>query len=154
MPDPPFGEANVKPTSVSRIVMLLVPAIAVLAARSVAGGASPGTETIAMRALSHSSQDGTATITDLGGKVRVAVRLANEPADASEPSHVHLGHCPEVKAIPVYNLGPVLNGKAASVINLSWAQINSGKYVVMVHRSAHAMATYESCANIGAFTHH
>jgi hypothetical protein len=144
----------VKLKSQFRIGLLLSTAIAVLAAGAVsASGASPATESIPMHALNNSGQNGTAAISDLGGKVRVTVNVANEPAAASEPSHVHFGHCPEIKAIPAYNVGPILKGKATSVVNLSWAQINSGKYVVMVHRSAQAMGTYESCANIGA-PHH
>jgi hypothetical protein len=142
---------NVKLKSLSRIGLFLSTAILVLAASSVtANAASPATETIKMHALNNSGQNGTATITDLGGKVRVSVKIANEPASASEPSHVHFGHCPEIKAIPAYNVGPILKGKATSTVYLSWAQINSGKYVVMVHQSAQAMGTYETCGNIGA----
>jgi hypothetical protein len=59
--------------------------------------------------------------------VTVTVMINGESACAPEPSHVHVGRCP-----------------------VSWAEINSGKYVVMVHRSAQAMGTYETCANIGA----
>jgi hypothetical protein len=139
--------------SLTRIVLFLSTAIAVLAVSSVtASGATPATETVKMHALNNSGQNGTATVSDLGGKVRVAMNLANEPATASEPSHVHFGHCPKIKAIPAYNVGPILKGKATSIVDLSWAQINSGKYVVMVHQSAQAMGTYESCANIGAST--
>jgi hypothetical protein len=143
---------NVKLRSLSRIGLFLSTAILVFAASSVtASGAAPATETIKMHALNNSGQNGTATITDLGGgKVRVGVKIANEPASASEPSHVHFGHCPEIKAIPAYNVGPILKGKATSTVYLSWAQINSGKYVVMVHQSAQAMGTYETCGNIGA----
>jgi hypothetical protein len=141
----------VKLEMLSRLGLLFATAVAVVAVSSVtASGASPATETVAMHALNNSGQNGTAIISDLGGKVRVTVRIANESATASEPSHVHLGHCPEIKAIPAYNVGPILKGNATSVANLSWAQINSGKYVVMVHRSAKAMETYESCGNIGA----
>jgi hypothetical protein len=149
-------EANVKLKSFPHIGLLLA-AVAVIAAGFVPASASaPASETITMHALNNSSQNGTATLTDLGGKVRVSVHLANEPATASEPSHVHFGHCPEIKAIPAYNVGPILNGRAISIVNLSWAQINSGKYVVMVHKSAQAMGTYETCGNIGAIaaSHH
>src|SRR4029077_7980501 len=98
--------------------------------------------------LNGSGQNGTATLTDQGGKVLVSVSIANEPATASEPSHVHFGKCPTIKAIPAYNVGPILKGKAKSIVPLTWATINSGKYVVMVHKSAAAMGTYVSCANI------
>jgi hypothetical protein len=148
-------EANVKLKSFPQIGLLL--SVAAIAAGFVTASATaPASETIAMHSLNNSGQDGTATITDLGGKVLVAVSIGNEAATASEPSHVHFGHCPEIKAIPAYNVGPILSGKATSVVNLSWAQINSGKFVVMVHKSTQAMGTYESCGNIGTIpaSHH
>ncbi len=127
-----------------------VAAAAVLAAfTSSASTASSSTETIAMHALSGSGQNGTATITDLGGNVRVSVSIGGEPASASEPAHVHLGRCPNIKAVPAYNVGPIVHGKGADVVKLTWAEINSGKYAVNVHKSASDMGTYVSCGNIG-----
>jgi hypothetical protein len=137
-------------TSFTPTALFLPLAAAVIAASAItASGAAPASETIAMHGLNGSNQNGTATITDRGGKVLVSVNIANEPASASEPSHVHFGNCPTIKAIPAYNVGPILNGKAKSVVALSWATINSGKYVIMVHKSSAAMGTYVSCANIG-----
>ena len=68
-------------------------------------------------------------------------------------------------AILGMTLGPLLNlrakaspeaatkggpgwGKAKSVVNLTWAKILSGKYVVNVHESAAALGRYVSCGNI------
>jgi hypothetical protein len=135
--------------SFSRFLMSLpVVAIAIAASSISASGAAPASETIAMHGVNGSNQNGTATITDRGGKVIVSVKIANEPASASEPSHVHFGKCPTIKAVPAYNVGPILAGKAKSIVPLSWATINSGKYVIMVHKSSADMGTYMSCANI------
>ena len=130
-------------------MFLPVAAIAIAASSVTANGAAPASKTITMHGLNGFVQNGTATITDRGGKVFVSVNIANEPASASEPSHVHFGKCPAIKAIPAYNVGPILSGKAKSVVPLSWATINSGKYVIMVHKSAADMGTYVSCGNIG-----
>ena len=141
---------TLKSKSLSQIALFLSLAAVVNAASPVtANGAPAASETIAMHGLGGSGQNGTATITDRGGKVIVSVHIANEPASASEPSHVHFGKCPSIKAIPAYNVGPILNGEAKSVVALNWTMINSGKYVVMVHKSSAAMGTYVSCANIG-----
>jgi hypothetical protein len=143
----------VKSNSLSRIALFLPLAAAMIAAGAMtASGAAPASKTIAMHGLNGSGQDGTATITDQGGKVLVSVRIANEPASASEPSHVHFGKCPTIKAIPAYNVGPILDGKGKSVVALSWATINSGKHVVMVHKSSAEMGSYVSCANIGTWS--
>jgi len=91
---------------------------------------------IPMTALNGSGENGTATIARDGDKVTVTIDLAGEAHGASEPAHVHLGRCPNIKAIPAHNVGPVLDGKASSPVDLTWDEITSGKYVVNVHQSA------------------
>jgi hypothetical protein len=140
----------VKSMYISRIALLASGAIALIAANAgIASGQPPATEKIAMHALNGSWQNGSSTITDHGGTVLVSVRINGESSSASEPAHIHFGHCPIIKAVPAYNVGPIVKGKATSVVNLTWAEINSGKYVVMVHKSPMAMGTYVSCGNIG-----
>jgi hypothetical protein len=140
----------VNSNSLTKILIFLPIAAVVIAASAItASGAPPASETVPMHELNGSGQNGFATITDLGGKVMVTVSLGGEPASASEPSHVHFGRCPHIKAIPALNVGPILAGKGSSVVNLTWAEINSGKYVINVHKSADDMGNYVSCANIG-----
>lgn len=125
---------------------------AFLALTASAGQTDPASDrpvTVQMRALNGSGQNGTATVMLVGGKVLVSVHLIGEPETASEPSHVHLGRCPIIKAIPAYNVGPIVGGKAASVVELTWTEINSGKYVINVHQSAALLGNYVSCGNIG-----
>ncbi len=69
-------------------------------------------------------------------------------ADANFPV-CRRGRCPHIKTVPAYNVGPILAGAASSVVDLSWAEINSGKYVINVHKSSTDMGYYVSCANIG-----
>jgi hypothetical protein len=127
--------------------------IAGLSASTVAADTTPaGTMTIAMHGLNGSGQDGTATLTAVGDKVTVSVHVIGEPSDASEPAHVHFGHCPIIKAIPAYNVGPVVGGKATSVVDLTWSEITSGKYVVNVHESTAMLGKYVSCGDIGTST--
>ena len=105
--------------------------------------------TIQMNQLNNSGQNGTATLTQIGDKVSVSVHVNGEPSAASEPAHVHFGRCPVIKAIPAYNVGPVVGGRATSVVDLTWKEINSGKYVLNVHESAAQLGNYVSCGNIG-----
>lgn len=115
-----------------------------------AAGTPPAqTMLIQMHALNGSGQNGTARLTAVGNKVSVSVNLTGESASASEPAHVHFGRCPNIKAVPAYNVGPVVHGKARSIVDLTWAKILSGKYVVNVHQSAAMLGTYMSCGNIG-----
>ncbi len=89
---------------------------------------TPNSVTIPMRALNGSGENGTATLEPVGGKVRVTIDVTGEANGASEPAHVHFGRCPNIKAVPAYNVGPVVN----------------------VHQSAEALGKYVSCGDIGA----
>jgi len=108
-----------------------------------------GYATMQMRSLNGSGEDGTATLERVGDKVKVTIDLTGEPHGASEPAHVHFGRCPNIKAIPAYNVGPVVDGKASAIVDLGWEQINSGAYVVNVHQSTEMLGKYVSCGDIG-----
>jgi hypothetical protein len=54
--------------------------------------------------------------------------------------------------VPAYNVGPVVGGKATSVVDLKWSEIVSGKYVLNVHESAAMLGKYVSCGDIGSST--
>jgi hypothetical protein len=130
--------------------------LAVIAATSVAAASAGKAEpaptqslTISMKELNGSGQNGTATLTAVGDKVSISVHLNGEPATAVEPAHVHFGHCPAIKAVPAYNVGPIVGGTATRVVDLTWSEIISGKYVLNVHESAAMLGKYMSCGNIG-----
>jgi hypothetical protein len=124
-------------------------AATVAVAIGAAGATAPRTMVITMHGLNGSGQDGKATLTEVGDKVRVSVHVTGEPANASEPAHVHFGRCPIIRAIPAYNVGPVVGGVATSLVDLTWSEITSGKYVLNVHQSAAMLGIYVSCGNIG-----
>lgn len=125
-------------------------AASMLAASVTSAESAPSASlTIQMHELNGSGQNGTATLTALGNKVSVSVHITGESADASEPAHVHFGRCPVIRAIPAYNVGPVIGGKATDVVNLTWAEIMSGKYAINVHESTAMLGKYVSCGNIG-----
>jgi hypothetical protein len=44
----------------------------------------------------------------------------------------------------------VVGGKATSLVDLTWAQITSGKYVLNVHESTAMLGKYMSCGDIGS----
>lgn len=125
-------------------------ALGAFAAAAVTADPAPSRSmTIAMVALNGSGQTGTAVLTDAGGKVRLSVQLSGEPATASEPAHVHFGRCPVIKAVPAYNVGPIVDGKATNVVDLTWEEITTGKYALNVHQSTANLDRYVSCGNIG-----
>ena len=126
--------------------------VAIAVSRGAADPSAARTMTIKMHELNGSGENGTATLVEVGQKVRVTVDLTGEPASASEPAHVHFGRCPNIRAVPAYNVGPVVDGKATDVVDLSWNEIISGRYAVNVHESAATLGKYVSCGNIGDST--
>lgn len=138
------------PTKVFNATLACTAAAWMLAA-SVASAepVSMASVTIQMHELNGSGQNGSATITAIGNKITVSVRITGESPSASEPAHVHFGRCPNIKAIPAYNVGPVIGGKATSVVNLTWAEMMSGRYALNVHESSSMLGKYVSCGNIG-----
>lgn len=141
-------------TSLKTAVACLAGAAAVAwaAAQGIADPATARTMTIAMHELNGSGENGTATLVEEGKNVRVTIDINGEANTASEPAHVHLGRCPNIRAVPAYNVGPVVHGKATDVVNLSWDEIVSGKYAVNVHESTATLGKYVSCGNIGDAT--
>src|SRR5690348_16343373 len=124
-----------------------VAVLVVLASVSAVIADTPGSATIQMRALNGSGETGTATLERVGDKVKVTIDVTGEPHGASEPAHVHFGRCPNIKAVPAYNVGPVVDGKASAIVDLTWDQIDSGAYVVNVHESTEMLGKYVSCGD-------
>jgi hypothetical protein len=131
----------------------LIPALA--AATVIAGLALPATAattaiTIPMKALNNSNENGSATLTQQSGGVKVVVTLKNAPA-AAQPTHIHIGTCGKIKAAPEYALVSTVNGTSTTVVKgVSLDQLLAGTYAINVHKSASDLGTYVSCGNIKA----
>jgi hypothetical protein len=138
--------------SIGIVRVAAVATLIALASASAVIADTPNSITIQMHALNGSGENGTATLEPAGDKVRVTIDVTGEANGASEPAHVHFGRCPNIKAVPAYNVGPVVDGKASAVVDLKWADITSGAYVVNVHQSTEALGKYVSCGDIGNST--
>ena len=98
-------------------------------------------------ALSDSGETGTATLTEVNGKVVVTINLGGAPATA-QPAHIHLGACPNPGAVE-YQLTPVTNGNSESTVQASLADLKSKlPLAVNVHKSADDIGTYVACGDI------
>lgn len=121
----------------------------------VSGGDSEKTEDeavmekiqINLQALSDSGETGTATLTEVDGKVVVTINLGGAPAEA-QPAHIHLGACPNPGAVE-YQLAPVTNGNSESTVQTSLADLKSKlPLAINVHKSADDIGTYVACGDI------
>jgi len=95
----------------------------------------------------ESGESGTATLTEVGGKVLVNLDLIGGPAFA-QPAHIHNGSCD--------NLGGVQNpltfpedGTSITTLDLGIDELLTGlPLAINVHKSLEEAATYVACGDI------
>jgi len=110
--------------------------------------------TIHMKAQNGSGQIGTATLRDVSGAVQVELHIANVPAGAAEPAHIHIGSCAVLNPHPYLALSNVVNGNSTTLITrtavpggITVAKLMSGHYAINVH-DAKNLKRYVSCGNL------
>ena len=113
-----------------RLASLFVAAGMLCAAVVPASAAHPDV-TIKMHAQNGSGENGTATLSDLGGRTRVVIALTHENTTGNQPSHknVVLGHSNTIVDVPI-------------------AKLLGGHMAVNVHESAKNLGRYVSCGDI------
>ena len=105
--------------------------------------------TINMGAQNGSGQNGQAFLNDTSGGLRIKVQLKNEPAGASEPSHIHEGTCAKLNPAPWKALSNVINGVSVTTLpGVTLAQLKKSHYAINVHQSASNLKHYVSCGDI------
>lgn len=105
--------------------------------------------TINMGAQNGSKQNGQAWLNDTPAGLRVKIQLHNEPAGASEPSHIHAGRCAKLNPAPFKPLSNVVNGVSVTTIpHLTVADLKKAPYAINVHESASNLKHYVSCGDI------
>ncbi len=103
---------------------------------------------VTLNPQNNSAESGTAVLSDVSGKVKVAISLVGGPAGVSQPAHIHLGACPNPGAIK-YPLANVVNGKSETILDLSLSDIKAGlPLAVNVHKSNADVKTYVACGDI------
>jgi hypothetical protein len=104
--------------------------------------------TIPMHALNGSGEDGTATITQGDGGIRVSIALQNN-ATVPEPTHIHVGTCSAINKAPEYPLKDIVDGHSESfVAGVSLDDLIASHYAINVHKSGNDLGTYVSCGDI------
>jgi hypothetical protein len=105
--------------------------------------------TINLGAQNGSKQSGQAFLKDTAGGLSVKVQLKNEPASASEPSHIHQGTCAKLNPVPWKPLSNVVHGVSTTTIaGLTVADIKKAHYAINVHESAANLKKYVSCGDL------
>lgn len=98
--------------------------------------------------INSSSESGTAKISEVDGKVMVAIDLTGAPVTTPQPAHLHVGTCPGVGDVR-YPLTNVVNGKSETTIDLTFDALMAELPLALnVHKSTPLIKTYVSCGDL------
>ena len=110
--------------------------------------AQPGEQmTVTLLEQNRSRQAGIATITEMGAKTRVQIRLAGATGSA-EPAHIHIGKCPTPGAVR-YPLSDVVAGMSDTMIDVTFSQLKEMlPLAINVHKSKAEIQSYVACGDL------
>lgn len=142
-----------------KILVLIVLILLVILAVRRFGGKEGGEENVNLElpakvnvnlaALNNSGEQGTATLEEVNGQVKVMVNLTGAPADQPQPAHLHPGACAAPDPAPAYQLSAVVNGQSETLLEVSLAQLKGELPLsINVHKSADDAATYVACGDL------
>lgn len=103
---------------------------------------------VTLAAEHGSGQHGTATLTQKGSDVVVALTMTGVPNGVAEPAHIHPGTCANLNPVPKYPLTNATNGTTTTTLkNVQLASLLGGKYAINVH-NADNLKIYVACGPI------
>jgi hypothetical protein len=106
------------------------------------------TITLTFSAQNNSGETGTAVLSDENGQTKVVLSIIGQPADVSQPAHIHFGSCATLGAVK-YPLNFPINGTSQTTVNRSLDQLLAElPLAINVHKSASEANIYVSCADI------
>jgi len=109
---------------------------------------NPTMAVVNLEAQNNSYESGTATLTEVNGKVVVTVALTGFTKGVTQPAHIHIGSCPNPGAIK-YPLSSVINGQSVTTINTTLADLKAmGPLALNVHKSVSQSSVYYSCGDL------
>jgi hypothetical protein len=135
-----------------RILAIGIALVMVLTSFGMAFAQTPQTVTLSLKAQDGSGQNGTATLTDIGGgKTRVVIEVTPGAAGVAQPAHIHDGSCgtADLKGVK-YPLTSVTDGKSTTEVSVTIASLLAAPYAINIHKSPAEVAVYTSCSNITA----
>ena len=120
-----------------------------LLALSLAGAAiaAPTHLHIAIAALNHSGEHGSASLVQTKAGVLVTVHLMGNKA--AQPTHIHAGTCGHINAAPEWPLHNTVNGVSTTLVSgVTISQMLASHYAINIHKSLMDLKDYVACGNI------
>jgi hypothetical protein len=105
--------------------------------------------TIVLSQYSESGQEGTATLTDVNGQLRVVLDLSGYDSDVPQPAHIHTGNCPRIGPV-IHTLSDVVDNHSETTLDttLDGLLASNETLNINVHESYDNFATYTSCGDL------
>jgi hypothetical protein len=117
-----------------------------IACGTVSTGGKPMVVPLAQQ--SKSGVTGTVTLTPMGDKTKVDVKLAGDTSKDAHPAHIHDGTCAKFDAATKYPLTNVVNGSSTTTLDVPIADLLDEAYVVNVHQSDAQITQYIACGTV------
>lgn len=96
----------------------------------------------------ESGQLGTATLTDVGEKTQIILKLSGGPKNVIQPAHIHLGTCAQIGGV-AYPLTFPINGESVTVLDVPMARLlGELPLAINVHKSPQETGVYYACGDI------
>ena len=103
---------------------------------------------VSLSPQNDSGEEGTASLSEVDGKVKVMLSVTGAPQGHNQPVHVHEGTCADLKGVK-YPLTNIVNGVSETMLDVSWDDFASGlPFAINAHKSADELGVYVSCGDI------
>lgn len=103
---------------------------------------------VALQEQNGSGESGTATITEVEGRVRVVLSLTGAPEGVVQPAHIHVNSCADIGGVQ-YPLTFPMNGSSETMLEVSMAELRAGLPLsVNVHKSVAEASVFVACGDI------
>ncbi len=108
------------------------------------------TMTITLTEQNTSGEMGTATLTEVDGKVVVTIETTGAVPAIAQPAHIHVGACPAVGAVK-YPLTSLVDGKSVTTLDVTMDTLKAELPLgINVHKSAAEATVYVACGDLTA----
>jgi hypothetical protein len=113
-----------------------------------------GQVTVTLNQVDASNVSGTAVLTPYGNQTTVDMTLTGAGILGNHPTHIHTGTCSNFDPNPLIPLETVVlepldqTGKSVTTVDAALDQLESGDYVILIHKSPEELTNYLACGEI------
>ncbi|HXF44445.1 MAG TPA: DUF5667 domain-containing protein [Candidatus Paceibacterota bacterium] len=106
-------------------------------------------ENVELKSQNNSGESGTATLTEVGGNLKISLNLTGAPTGINQPAHIHSGNCAEIGGVK-YALKFPVNGVSETLFEgMSLSDLKAEEpLAINVHKSTAEPGMYVACGDL------